>query len=264
MRAQALLLVLVPLLAGCASAPKLPGGADPTPTPFVCPDTMECAPKPTPFECPADMVCTPRPPTPSPTPSPLQGCAQETSYEGWEDGLAGWTVEGSGASLTKEGHRGCGLLLDPACCVSGAVNQDVSIPLEGVRTFSFLFRENALSGDTDAAFRVRLDTGQTLHYQVTEGVSPNNGVSVVSSYGEAERSFGSWSKAGAWYKAALVLDGPGARFRGELWTVEGAPLATSAWHPLPPGAGAVTQLRFEAVAWTNKTVKVQVDSLDLS
>jgi hypothetical protein len=168
----------------------------------------------------------------------------------WEGRLAGWSVQGRGASVD------CALRLEGACTlrlaspdnVGVTVRKDLAVPLGAPTTFAWSFQADGTYGDSDGNVLLAFADGSGMRVHYTEGVGLNTGV--LLQVGDASTgAFCHWPSAHAWYRATLALDGAAHTASVQVWAPDGTLVGTSPELALPPAAGAVTALTLQAVFW---------------
>jgi len=169
--------------------------------------------------------------------------------ETWEDGLAGWTVTGEGASVDcAVGNPGCSLRLAlPAGTGRVAVDRSLDVPLTGVTSLLFSFRPDSRYGYTDTHVRLFLDTGTELDLILSDGGGCCNAYARLMSSERGWGPMGDWSRGGEWHAVGVYVDPVTAKAQGALWDPAGVLLGLSPRIPIAPGATAITGLRFDAV-----------------
>lgn len=201
---------------------------------------------------------------------PLSATATATTMyftEGWENGFNHWTQAGPGMSIDcAAGNPGCSLKVDPACCtedqyltVTRTLNTEIVLPTY----VKFWFTSEALTGDVDTSLTVDLDQGGSATLSISEGVVPNNGVTLLSG-GNGQSTFASWTPAGAWYEGVLLVDPLRNTVRAEVRDATGAVLGTSATLAIPAAASVIETVSVTGVFWGNLTTTFHYDTLSIN
>lgn len=188
------------------------------------------------------------PEVPPPGSAPPEGAA---FFESWDEGLAGWSVRGDGASVPCVGSlTGCALELAPTCCGNYVtVERAIDVPLAESTVLSFLFNPWIHATDTDTYLQGEFDAGDGFGLSFTHGTLTNAGLAFGRIGGPYE-TFGTWSHPSTWHEARVLLNRTTSTMRAEVRIADsGVLVASSSAHPLPDGATALAWLRMGAVQW---------------
>lgn len=165
------------------------------------------------------------------------------------------------------GNVRCSLQIKPLCCGQLAVAQKklpTAVRVLDTTKVSVDFRATTPWSDTDVGYSVELAGGSHVRLELTEGISPNNGLTLRTSNGGLAAGFGAWWEVGAWQTASIVLDPAARTTHAEFRNSAGELVATSPALPLPAGTTlAITSVTFTGVMWKGTGPAYWFDSLML-
>lgn len=219
-----LVLLAVPalVLAGCASAPTIPGAPPSRTEPTRAPGQA---------------------PTPIPSPVPS---ATLPFQEDWENPTLAWTVDGSRAAreCAVNETNACALRLEPACCNKRlVVEHRLNVTLDAPLTLRFAFKGERRGGDTDTEVRLVTDQEHVVFSLTRPSRAGNAGMSLDG--GEPNDPVcGEWPAAGTWYEVTVRLDPAAGRSHADVTGPDGARIGSCSY---PLHGSVVSSLRFDAV-----------------